>query len=51
MAMFISGITLVAVFFLLPFAVIDIIGTGIVVFLLFMGYFKDQPIIEQTKAS
>jgi quinol-cytochrome oxidoreductase complex cytochrome b subunit len=47
MAMFISGITLIAVFFLLPFSVIDIIGTGIVVFLLFMGYFKDQPIIKQ----
>jgi len=46
MAMFISGITLMAVFFLLPFAVIDIIGTGVVVFLLFMGYFKDQPIIK-----
>jgi quinol-cytochrome oxidoreductase complex cytochrome b subunit len=46
MAMFISGITLIAVFFLLPFSVIDIVGTGIVVFLLFMGYFKDEPIIE-----
>ena len=47
MAMFISGITLVAVFFLLPFSVIDIFGTGVVVFLLFMGYFKDEPIIKQ----
>ena len=47
MAMFISVITLVAVWFLLPFAVIDIVGTGIVVFLLFMGYFKDQPIIKK----
>ena len=46
MAMFISGITLIAVFFLLPFSVIDIFGTGVVVFLLFMGYFKDEPIIE-----
>ena len=46
MAMFISGITLIAVFFLLPFSVIDIFGTGVVVFLLFMGYFRDQPIIE-----
>ncbi len=46
MAMFISGITLIAVFFLLPFSVIDILGTGVVVFLLFMGYFKDQPIIK-----
>jgi hypothetical protein len=44
--MFISGITLIAVFFLLPFSVIDIVGTGIVVFLLFMGYFKDQPIVK-----
>ena len=46
MAMFISGITLIAVFFLLPFSVIDIFGTGVVVFLLFMGYFKDEPIVE-----
>ncbi|MGY5858649.1 MAG: hypothetical protein RTU63_04715 [Candidatus Thorarchaeota archaeon] len=47
MAMFISVITLVAAFFLLPFAVIDIIGTGIVVFLLIMGYFKDQPLLKE----
>lgn len=46
-AMFISVITLVAAFFLLPFAVIDIIGTGIVVFLLIMGYFKDQPLLKE----
>ena len=50
MAMFISGITLMAVFFLLPFSVIDIVGTGVVVFLLFMGYFKDEPIIKQNAA-
>ncbi|MGY5872591.1 MAG: hypothetical protein RTV72_10115 [Candidatus Thorarchaeota archaeon] len=49
MAMFISVITLVAVFFLLPFAVIDIVGTGIVVFLLIMGYFKDQPLLKAGK--
>ncbi|TFG27487.1 hypothetical protein EU528_12830 [Candidatus Thorarchaeota archaeon] len=47
MAMFISVITLVAAFFLLPFAVVDIIGTGIVVFLLIMGYFKDQPLLKE----
>lgn len=47
MAMFISVVTLVAAFFLLPFAVIDIIGTGIVVFLLIMGYFKDQPLLKE----
>ena len=46
MAIYISGVTFVAAFFLLPFAVIDIIGTGIVVFLLFMGYFKNQRIID-----
>ena len=46
MAIYISGVTFVAAFFLLPFAVIDIVGTGIVVFLLFMGYFKDEQIIE-----
>ena len=50
MAMFISVITLVAAFFLLPFAVIDIIGTGIVVFLLIMGYFKDEPLIKEETA-
>jgi quinol-cytochrome oxidoreductase complex cytochrome b subunit len=50
MALFISGITLMAVFFLLPFSVIDIVGTGVVVFLLFMGYFKDEPIIKQDAA-
>jgi hypothetical protein len=49
MAIFISGITLLAVFFLLPFSVIDIIGTGVVVFLLFMGYFKDEPIIKEAQ--
>lgn len=46
LAIFISGVTLVAAFFLLPFAVVDIVGTGIVVILLFMGYFKDEPIIK-----
>ncbi len=50
LAIFISGVTFVAAFFLLPFAVIDIIGTGIVVFLLFMGYFKDQPIIKEEES-
>ena len=47
MAMFISVITLGAVWFLLPYTAMDIAGTGIVVFLLFMGYFKDQPLIKQ----
>ena len=46
MAIYVSGVTFVAAFYLLPFAVIDIIGTGIVVFLLFMGYFKDAPIVK-----
>jgi hypothetical protein len=46
LAIYISGVTFIAAFFLLPFAVIDIIGTGIVVSLLFMGYFKDEPIIK-----
>jgi hypothetical protein len=49
MAIFISVITLVAAFFLLPFAVVDIIGTGIVVFLLLMGYFKDQPLVKEER--
>ena len=46
MALFVSGITLVAVFFLLPFSVIDIIVTCPVVILLFQGYFKDKPILN-----
>lgn len=46
MAMYISGVTVIAAFFLLPFAVIDIVGTGIVAFLLIMGYFKDEPLIK-----
>ena len=46
LAMFISGVTFIAVFFMLPFAVVDLVGTGIVVFLLIMGYFKEQPIIK-----
>ena len=46
MAIYISGVTFVAAFFLLPFAVIDITGTGIVIFLLFLGYFKDEPIVN-----
>jgi hypothetical protein len=47
MAMWISVITLVAAMFLLPFAVVDMIGTGIVVFLLIMGYFRDEPLIKR----
>jgi hypothetical protein len=31
--------------FLLPFGVFDITCTGIVVFLLFMGYFRNQPLL------
>jgi hypothetical protein len=46
MALFVSGITLVAVFFLLPFSVIDLIGTCPIVILLFHGYFKDKPILS-----
>jgi hypothetical protein len=47
MAMWISIVTLVAAMFLLPFAIVDIVGTGIVVFLLFMGYFRDEPLVKQ----
>lgn len=46
LAIYISVVTFVAVWYLLPLAVIDIAGTGIVVFLLFMGYFKDEQIIK-----
>jgi hypothetical protein len=47
MALFVSGVTLVAVFFLLPFSVIDIVVTCPVVILLFHGYFKDTPILTE----
>jgi hypothetical protein len=47
LAMFISIVTLVAAFFLLPFSVIDIIGTGIVVFLLVAGYFGETPLLNE----
>ncbi|MHA1904473.1 MAG: hypothetical protein ACXADL_08465 [Candidatus Thorarchaeota archaeon] len=47
MALFVSGVTLVAVFFLLPFSVIDIIATFPVVILLFQGYFRDEPILSE----
>jgi hypothetical protein len=46
MAMWISVITIFAAMFLLPFGVFDIACTGIVVFLLFMGYFKDEPLVR-----
>jgi hypothetical protein len=46
MAMWISVITIVAAMFLLPFGVFDITCTGIVVFLLFMGYFRDETLIK-----
>jgi hypothetical protein len=48
MAIFISVITLVAAFFLLSFSVVDIIGTGTVVFLLLMGYFEDRPLVKES---
>jgi hypothetical protein len=47
MALFVSGVTLVAVFFLLPFSVIDIAAVCPIVILLFHGYFKEDPIIIQ----
>jgi len=46
MALFISGITFLAVFFLLPFSVIDILAIWPVIILLFQGYFKDKPILK-----
>ncbi|TFF91238.1 hypothetical protein EU545_04980 [Candidatus Thorarchaeota archaeon] len=46
LAMFISVITLVAAFFLLPFAVVDIAGTGVVVLLLISGYFGEEPVVR-----
>ena len=47
MALFVSGITFIAVFFLLPFSVIDIIATLPVIILLFQGYFRDQPLLTE----
>ena len=47
MALFVSGITLVVVFFLLPFSALDLLITGPVIILLFQGYFKDKPILVE----
>ena len=47
MAMWISIATIIAAMFLLPFGIFDITVTGIVVFLLLMGYFKDEPLIKE----
>ena len=44
-ALFVSGATLVAVFFLLPFSAIDLVAVGLVVGFLLNGYFEDRPLI------
>ncbi len=47
MALFVTGVTLVAVWFLMPFAVIDLSFICPFVILLFMGYFRDAPLIKE----
>ncbi len=44
-AFFVSGVTLVTVFFLLPFNIIDVLATWPVPILLLNGDFKDAPIL------
>ncbi|NHJ14370.1 MAG: hypothetical protein EAX95_11875 [Candidatus Thorarchaeota archaeon] len=47
LAIFVSGITLIAAFFLLPFGAFDMLPTLPVVVLLFNGYFKERRILEE----
>jgi hypothetical protein len=47
-ALFVSGVTLIAVFFLLPFSIIDLVAVGVVVALLLNGYFEDKPLISES---
>lgn len=49
MAIFVSGVTFIAVFFFLPFSVLDVLATWPVIILLFQGYFKEKPIIEESE--
>jgi hypothetical protein len=47
LALLVSGITVIAAFFLLPFGAGDLIGVWPVIVLLLNGYFKDQPIVQE----
>ncbi|NHI84334.1 MAG: hypothetical protein EAX81_08550 [Candidatus Thorarchaeota archaeon] len=47
LAIFVSGVTLLAAFFLLPFGAFDMVPTLPVVVLLFNGYFRDRKIVEE----
>jgi hypothetical protein len=47
MALFVSGITFLAVFWFMPFSVMDIIATWPVIILLFQGYLKEKPIVME----
>jgi hypothetical protein len=46
-ALFITGFTIVAVWFFLPFGALDLIILCPFVILLFIGYFQDTPIIQK----
>ena len=46
-ALFVSGVTLVAVFFLLPSSIIDLVAVGLIVAFLFNGYFEERPLIAE----
>jgi len=45
-ALFVSGVTIVAAFFLLPSSVIDLVAVGLVIAFLFNGYFEDKPLVS-----
>jgi hypothetical protein len=47
MALFVSGMTFLAVFWFMPFSVMDIIATWPVIILLFQGYLKEKPIVTE----
>ena len=46
-ALLITGFSLVAVWFFLPFSALDLVIIGPFIILLFIGYSKDTPIIQE----
>lgn len=46
-ALFITGFSIVAVWFFLPFSAIDLVIIGPFIILLFMGYSRNSPIISE----
>jgi len=50
-AIFVTSITLVAVWFFLPFSILDLAFIGPLIILLFKGYFGDAPILQEHEES